>query len=332
MSGLEARPGAVPQTQDGWVLEQWREVLTTHQDTHPFVTPEWQRAWWDHFGAGALSVVPVAADGRPVGVAALARDAAGVVRFLGGEELTDYPGPVVAPGHGAEVSQALLAWLRGRNWSEFDVRNARPVDGIADVLAAAAIGAGLRVERCADEPVAVLALPATWDDYLALLSKHSRHELRRKDRRLERELPEAAVRTSDGTTLAADLETFSGLHRQSRGVKGSFLTAPVEAFFRRIADDFLARGCLRLDLLEDRGRPLAATLGFQSARTFYLYNMAFDPADRALSPGLVLLSRLLRRAIGDGLERFDFMRGDERYKLELGAEVSRLQRVRIFPA
>jgi len=65
------------------------------------------------------------------------------------------------------------------------------------------------------------------------------------------------------------------------------------------------------------------TLGFQTARTYYLYNMAYEQTARPLSPGIVLLER----ALADGLERFDFMRGLARYKLELGATPRHLIRL-----
>ena len=69
------------------------------------------------------------------------------------------------------------------------------------------------------------------------------------------------------------------------------------------------------------------TLGFQTARTYYLYNMAYEQTARPLSPGIVLLGALIERTIADGLERFDFMRGLERYKLELGATPRHLIRL-----
>ena len=111
--------------------------------------------------------------------------------------------------------------------------------------------------------------------------------------------------------------------RAAPGEKGGFLTPRIEAFLRAVAP------LGRLDVLEVAGRPLAVTLGFQSARTYHLYNMAFEQSARALSPGIVLLGALIERAIGDGLERFDFMRGLERYKLELGATPQQLIRLRV---
>ena len=90
-------------------------------------------------------------------------------------------------------------------------------------------------------------------------------------------------------------------------------------------------GWLRLDLLEIGGTAVAATFGFQLDRSFYLYNSAYEPDFRRLSPGLVLVSELVKRAIDEGRERFDFLRGPERYKYQLGAEAVPLNNVRITP-
>ena len=41
---------------------------------------------------------------------------------------------------------------------------------------------------------------------------------------------------------------------------------------------------------------------------------------RAVSPGLVLVAKLIERSMSEGMRRFDFLRGRERYKFDLGAE------------
>ncbi len=314
-----------------WELDAWHRIVARVDDPQPFVTPEWQRAWWAHLGWGELAVVPLSVDGETVAVAAVHRDAGGTVRFLGGDDVTDYPGPAVAPGCGRTVAAGLLDWLVGSdtNWRTLDLRNGRPEDDFARELQEAAESAGLPTFAGEDEPVAILDLPATWDEYLGLLRRQPRRELLRKERRLFRELPAARLRTADARTLAADMDSFIRLCRLAPGAKGSFWSEPMERFFRRIADDFLAAGTLRLDVLEDGEQPLAMTFGFETERTFYLYNMAFDPAASSLSPGKVLLSLMLRRTISNGRERFDFLRGLERYKLELGATVRYLRRVRV---
>jgi CelD/BcsL family acetyltransferase involved in cellulose biosynthesis len=138
------------------------------------------------------------------------------------------------------------------------------------------------------------------------------------------------VRTADALTLADDIDTFFALFQRARGAKGTFMSARAERFFRAIAAAFLPLGMLRLDVLELAGRPLAVTFGFQSGAAYYLYNMAYDPAAAALSPGVVLLAGLVERAIADRLARFDFLRGLEPYKLALGAAPSDLRRIRVW--
>ncbi|WP_028063781.1 GNAT family N-acetyltransferase [Solirubrobacter soli] len=285
---------------DGWALSRWRAVVSLLDDPHPFLTPEWQRAWWAHFGAGELELI----DLGDAGVAAL-QCHGDTLRFLGNRETTDYPGPAIAPGCEDAAAARLLRAL-GTRRLEFE--NARPQDPFVARLQAAA-----RVER--DEPVAILDLPDSWARYLRGLSRHSRHELDRK----RRHFPAARL-------IAGDIETFVAFFRDAPGAKGTFLTRPIEAFFRAVAP------LGRLDALEVDGRPVAITLGFQTARTYYLYNMAFEQSARALSPGIVLLGALIERAIEDGLDRFDFMRGLERYKLELGGRPQHLIRLSLSAA
>jgi CelD/BcsL family acetyltransferase involved in cellulose biosynthesis len=130
---------------------------------------------------------------------------------------------------------------------------------------------------------AVLPLDRGWDDYLARLESKHRHELRRKMRRLEREYPDAGVRTATRATLESDLETFVDMHRGAQGRKGHFMRAGIETFFRRVAHAFIESGWLRLDLLEVDGRALASTFSFELDGRFYLYNSAYEPEARRLA-------------------------------------------------
>jgi CelD/BcsL family acetyltransferase involved in cellulose biosynthesis len=311
------------------VSDPWAAVLACREDPEPFAAPWWSCAWWSCLGgAGDPRVVAVPG----AGVVALWRDAAGVVRVMGGEDVTDYPGPVLAPGGAGAMAAGLLDALgpHGTAWSRLVVHNQRGREGFAPALAAEAARRGLPVRLTDDvEPVALLPLPATADAWVSGLGRHARHELARKRRRLARERPGAALRSATPASLDADLDAFVALHRTAPGEKGAFMTPAREAFFRRVAAEAAAAGVLRLDVLEDGGAPLAMMLGFRTLRAFLLYNAALDQAARALSPGIVLVAALVERAIGEGLEVFDFLRGGERYKLELGARLEPLQRVEV---
>lgn len=75
---------------------------------------------------------------------------------------------------------------------------------------------------------------------------------------------------------------------------------------------------------------MAATFGFELDKRLYLYNSAYEPEARSSSPGLMLVSELVKEAIERGFERFDFLRGPERYKYQLGAQALPLNNVKVF--
>ena len=79
--------------------------------------------------------------------------------------------------------------------------------------------------------------------------------------------------------------------------------------------------------VDGHDRPASAIFSFEDEQGFYLYNSAFEPELRTLSPGNVMLSHLIERAIERGLLIFDFLKGDETYKFRLGARERPLYRV-----
>src|ERR1700754_4379446 len=91
---------------DAWALDSWRAVLKRIPDPNPFLAPEWQRAWWEHFGTGELEVLELG----DVGVAALQRTG-NLLRFLGSRDVTDYPGAAIAAGAERKAAALLLARL-----------------------------------------------------------------------------------------------------------------------------------------------------------------------------------------------------------------------------
>lgn len=102
------------------------------------------------------------------------------------------------------------------------------------------------------------------------------------------------------------------------------------SFFGRIAHAFAPEGLLSLDFLEVEGTRVASTFSFPYANKFYLYNSAFDASLGTISPGIVLVVRLIERCIAGRMDHFDFLRGTERYKFDLGAERLPLHAVRIL--
>ena len=317
-------------------LPQWKEVLGRDPDRHIFATPEWNRVWWEEFGAGKdLFLLTMRRDADLVGILPLYRKHEGgrkILRFLGGVDLTDYLGPISDPKDSFEVAESLVSWL-GKDeveWDEFDAHNMPVPFGFGEFLIERADRHGYRFEVEQEETSAVLLLPSTWEDYLESLDPKERRELKRKNRRLAREVPDARFRRATQESLEADLKYFVEMHRGAEGHKGHFMRPEIATFFERVARSLMPLGWLRLDFLEIAGRPVASTFSFELGGTFYLYNSAYEPDIKRLSPGVVLVSRLIEGSIERGLRTFDFLRGQERYKYQLGAQAVPLNNVRLF--
>jgi CelD/BcsL family acetyltransferase involved in cellulose biosynthesis len=296
---------------------------TLHAETRlrsPFLAWTWQREWVSAFGEGRRLELRRVVDGtgRLVALLPLLETAPGHWLLAGGADVSDYLDLLAARDHEAEAWAALLD-ARAADpavWELHAVPGASPtVTALPDLAAAAGLTASVTLEeRCP-----VLALPGSWDALLASLSGKHRHELTRKLRRFEREAPDGRVAwESTPAAIDARLDDFLALHRRSREGKAKFMDSRMERFFRRVIPALAADGGARLAFLDLPDGPIAAFVTLEWDGTVGLYNSGFRPERAGLSPGVVLLAHVIRDAIERGRGRFDFLRGEERYKFEFG--------------
>lgn len=307
---------------------EWSRLVRDDPGATLFHTPRFLKLYWEEFGAEADLVLAFARDGdRTVGAAAF-EIFGHVLRFLGGTEVTDYMGPVAAPGQENGVALALMEALGGLGrWTRADLLGLPEGSRWIDPLVRGASRSGLRPHVADERAAPLLPLPATWEEYLAGLPAKLRHEIRRKARRLEAAVGERRVVFSTPGSLEDDLGLFTDWHRASEGPKGVFMVPGMEIFFRRLGEVFLPSGIFRLAFLEAGGQRLAGLLGFRHRGRHYLYNSAFDPDQRHLAPGLVLVGDLIADAIAAGCEAVDMLKGDLAYKYRFGARKRLVKRV-----
>ena len=298
----------------------WQALHAASALRSPFLSWTWQSEWARAFAPDdRLEIRRVTDDaGRLLGLLPLHEAEPGVLRLLGGVDVSDYLDLLAEAGRESEVWAALLA-SRPATRPLWDLHSVPAASPTVQRLPALAAAQGVEVTAAIEERCPILPLPATWKTYLAGLSGKHRHELLRKMRKLEREMPEArVVGLGSRAEIESRLDDFLSLHRQSRVGKARFMDERMEAFFRRVAAFLADAGAFRLWLLDAPGGPLASFLTLEWDGTVGLYNSGFRPDAAALSPGLVLLGHVVRDAIERGIGRFDFLRGEERYKYEFG--------------
>jgi CelD/BcsL family acetyltransferase involved in cellulose biosynthesis len=312
---------------------RWNGLLDRSRLPSVFLTWQWQTEWSQAFAAERARQILAVTDaaGDVVGLLPLYEETPGRRRIVGGVDVSDYLDLIAPDGREEQVWAALLGHCAAHG-GEWDLHGIRAASATATLVPALAPAAGLTptVER--EDRCPVLALPKTWDEYLARLSGKDRHELRRKMRRLERELPGASSRshaTVDGWDEA--MTRFLTLHRLSKVGKARFMDERMERFFRSATRRLAAAGWARLWFLEFEGEAVAAFLCFEYAGSVGLYNSGFDPARAMLAPGIVLLAHVIRDAIDRGFPIFDFLRGEEPYKYGFGPAPEDVLNVRVAP-
>lgn len=302
------------------IADRWEEMLRSCPGATVFLTPTWQRVWWSRFGEGAqLKLLEFARDGSPIAIAPLmTRD--GVVSFLGDTDLVDYHDLVVRSADAVLVTTAMLEHVA--SWQECHTVDLKSVPGDSATLPAfreVAQKLAWRPEDRVEDLAPGITLPESFDAYLAGLRKKDRHELRRKLRRLHEagEVTQEELKTPEQIDAAFD--DFIRLVRLSSPEKDRFLTPPRVDFVREVTLALAARDHVRVFLLSLDGKRVAGSLCFRYGDRYFGYNSGYDPEYRSLAVGLLNHALSLERVISQGARYFDFMRGGEHYKYDLGA-------------
>jgi CelD/BcsL family acetyltransferase involved in cellulose biosynthesis len=294
-----------------------------------FVLPAWLKVWWQEFGSGAELYLSAVRQGEKIiGIAPLlVRE--GKAAIVGSADVCDYLDFVVAPGMERDFFDVLLDDLREKGINHLDLRPLRPDSTVLTHLVGIAQNRKYEV-HCDKEGVSVeLDLPATWDEYLVILDKKQRHEVRRKLRRLW-EAGNVDYRCLEVSQGVGDfMDTFLKLFSLSGEEKANFMTARMESFFRSLAEAMAEIKLLRFGALELDTVTVAMIMGFDYNDAVYLYNSAYDPQYNSLSVGLLCKVLCLKESIGRGSKKWDFLKGGEPYKYHIGGQETTLYNCQI---
>ena len=303
---------------------EWEAVLHDSLADTLFLTPQWQKVWWDIFGDGRTmcGFSYHGADGAPDGVAAIASlvKSGDTVTFVGSQDTFDYNDFPIRPGHEESFYRSLLECMEEQEVRLLHLDSLRESSSTLELLPEMARGLGYTVEIEQEDVTSGIALPGTWDEYLGMLNKKDRHELRRKLRRMDSQTDWKWYSVTDPAEVGVRLGEFISLMRLSRTDKDEFMTPERERFFHNITQRMAEMGQLQLFFLEMDGSTVATCLCFDYEGSRLLYNSGYDPEYGYYSVGLLLNAMSLKDAIDRGLAYFDFLRGPEPYKAHLGGQ------------
>jgi CelD/BcsL family acetyltransferase involved in cellulose biosynthesis len=172
------------------------------------------------------------------------------------------------------------------------------------------------------DQVVNLMLPESYEKYLAVLPRKKRHELKRKKVRFQEKYPQAVLRESKDSEI---FETFIKLHKTSDGDKGNFMNDEVAAFFSSL----LAMKGWKIYYLEVDNAIAACCFVYEDEVGSYLYNSSKNNTFNEVNPGIIIIDKIIEQLISKEFTFFDFLKGTERYKFDLGGISTQLYDIEI---
>ncbi|MGH8064690.1 MAG: GNAT family N-acetyltransferase [Candidatus Entotheonellia bacterium] len=315
--------------------DEWNELLERCDRATIFLSWEWNEAWWRYFGHGKhLLLLQVREHGILVGLApfCISRYPGTPLRRLVfvGTETSDYLDVLAPTDRAFEICTAIVHYLTtSRDADLVDLHDLRPTALLRETVAQSSPSTwvGHELSLAPQEPCPYLPLPSTWEEYLKRLSKNTRHHLPRCQRAFGRDFEHAEIRMASATETAEAMTALFELHRrrwESRQQSGQLASEDIQAFHRRVAEQFLARGWLRLYIAYADGHIVGVEYAFCFHQRYSFYLNGFDPELARYSLGSLLMIDAIRQAIAEGCREVDFLRGKETYKAQLGATEDRV--------
>ncbi len=317
--------------------EKWEYLEQQIETQNIYFSFLWASTWWEVFGKNFQPFIIVLEDGdavrgiaplmlsRPKGIPfSMARN----LNFIG-TGLSDYHDFLLAPGFEKEVVKDIILYLHDQfnSWSLMRLRHF-PEDSKTPAL----LRSSLKELGFEDDfswiqrptvPCPFIPLHSNWESYYGSVSKNLRSDVNRKLNKLKRtfQFEFEKVEPRSQKEYESYLDAFIAINRKRwEQKKGrnifSFESPEHQRFYRAVTDRFSQKGWTLFYVLRLNGRPVAYIYCFKYHGKIYHWNTAFEPEYFGYSIGKVLHRLAIENAFRSGYREFDFMRGDEEYKLK----------------
>lgn len=158
-----------------------------------------------------------------------------------------------------------------------------------------------------------------------IYKKKHRKEMRRKFNRIESEKISIKIDYAVEKTDEIKAKFFEFFSRSSNDEKQKFIQTKAVEYFRKFVDfEQVKMSAMYFNeslvsiLLYIENNP-KWFVDKEDRRIVYLYNMTSDTEFYDYSPGLIHVNSMIMDVINKGYDEFNFLRGAERYKFEIGA-------------
>jgi CelD/BcsL family acetyltransferase involved in cellulose biosynthesis len=306
--------------------ENWNALLTQSASHVPFLRHEFLSHWWTNLGGGEWDSGELAillqrdGDQMLTGIAPFFISNQ-KIRFIGSYEIADYLDLIAAPDNLSGFISEIIDYLSSDlapDWKTVDLYNLPEHSPTIGLMEDAARSAGFQTSVDILQPAPAVQLPSSWRAYLDSLEDRYRQEISRKIRNADSYfLPVDWYIVDENHDLDQELEAFFDLMANNLE-KEKFLTDQMKTQIKDSARAAFDEGWLQLVFLVVGDIKAAGYMNFDFDEKIWIYNSGINTVFENLSPGWVLLGKIINWSIEQGKTELDFMRGDETYKYQFG--------------
>ncbi len=305
------------------VRHDWDALLAGYAVVTPFHLADWYEIAWRSRMIALRDVILFRHAGRPVGLLAIQRRTRWTVEAPSALS-AEAPPFLWTPGEEAAVLDGLAAWLRADTRIGM-VSLGRFRREQIERMAALIVERGLIAQVRPVCGTVWAELPATWEDYLAGLTKSARSNVRRAESLIRQDFPDAQLEmcndVADAVNAVEELIRLNCL--RWRGEEHTYMEDPrTAAFYRRIIRLLVMQGRAAVGLLRVGGKAVAAAsvlhLPGQPVACLHVVGRDLHALPKRYSPGILLASQTIRWAIERGATAFSLGQWVMPYKLVLG--------------
>jgi CelD/BcsL family acetyltransferase involved in cellulose biosynthesis len=303
------------------LLPEWWTLWRRAPQATPFQSPAWLMPWWDVFAPGQLCSIAIREDQRLVALAPLYLETGPLgLRLLPlGIGISDYCDLLIDPEYETQAGESLMSALtRVAPWEICEFTELAPDASALKLPSPESLAA--TVSEASAAPI--LRLPANIEDLADIIPRQRLRQVRRARNAAARR-GETAIVVGDADNSEALLGELIRLHAarwNSRGKPGVFSDKRVSEFHTAALPGLMVANLARLYALMIGESIAGVYYGFLDRGRAYAYLQGYDPNSADESPGLIVVAYAIEQAIREGAHEFHFLRGDEPYKYEWGAD------------
>jgi CelD/BcsL family acetyltransferase involved in cellulose biosynthesis len=324
----------------------WKTLSGVPEHPNVFTTFEWFSAWNQRAAESRVGpmrspmVLVVKNEDSTVAISPLIYKTVskfGVVvrkiEFL--ESPADYNDLLLGDHRPAHI-EAIIKHLENRkeDWDIADLRSMRDSGHTLSALEAVLAKSHLEFRILPEARCPYLPIDCNASEMIGKFSKSTRRTLRNQQHRLDRMSSEGLrIRVIERPEAEPSLlEKFILLERlkrvEDKPIAPLFADAP--DLFQFLFDSLGPQGWLYAALIEVGKDAIAFQFGFRCGDSLWDYSKAYNPDFSRLSPGTMLVPAVLDYGYANGYREYDFLRGEEEYKMQWSTGVHQTWRVVIW--